>query len=339
MASATSASLTWMPRSSACWAISSWSTRPLSVSALRLSCLALSVVYLPPRIWDTWRKRFEYARVKSLAVTISPFTLAAQVSGVRVRKPEEPRPKEKMNVRMIAPKISAISEDFAFDLMTSSIGPPLRLLDRCGGPKAPSAQPLGKLDRLENPGEECKEKNPGRDRPLPRVESQRALHLQALSRADLRDRIACDPLRSLLRPGEEGEGSEPARPGGDRRHCPHRKGHHDRGVRGGGRLERLHRLAGGPRGEPRPAAREPESPPVRPAGGRAQGGERAPAPPARLRGQAAAHACHDRAGDRGGRLAALAHAADRPRIGRRRGPGVAGGRARRRGGHRFAAHR
>src|SRR2546422_9904654 len=123
MASATSASLTWMPSSSACCAISSWSISPFSVSALRLSVLALADVYLPPRIWDICRKRLEYARVKSLAVTRSPFPFAAQVSGVRVRKPDEPRPKEKMKVRMIAPKISAIREDFAFDRITSSIGP------------------------------------------------------------------------------------------------------------------------------------------------------------------------------------------------------------------------
>src|SRR6266436_6540029 len=102
--------------------------RPFSVSALRLSCLALSLVYLPPRIWDICRKRLEYAWVKSLAVTSSPFTFAAHVSGVRVRKPDEPRPNEKMKVRMMAPKMSAISEDFAFDLITSSIGLRLRLL-------------------------------------------------------------------------------------------------------------------------------------------------------------------------------------------------------------------
>ncbi len=93
---------------------------------MRLSCLALSVVYFPPRIWAIWRKRFEYACAKSLAVISSPLTLAAQVSGVRVRKPVDPRPKEKMKVTMMAPKMSAIKEDFAFDRMTSSIG--LRLL-------------------------------------------------------------------------------------------------------------------------------------------------------------------------------------------------------------------
>ena len=112
---------------------------------MRLSCLALSVVYLPPRIWDICRKRLEYAWVKSPAVTSSPFTRAAQVSGVRVRKPDEPRPKEKMKVRMIAPNTRAISEDFAFDRITSSIGPPLRLL---AGAAAQNHRPHGRLESL-----------------------------------------------------------------------------------------------------------------------------------------------------------------------------------------------
>ncbi len=70
--------------------------------------------------------------MKSLAVTISPFTRAAQVSGVRVRNPEEPRPKEKMKVMMIAPKISTISEDFAFERITSSIAAATPLSGRAG---------------------------------------------------------------------------------------------------------------------------------------------------------------------------------------------------------------
>src|SRR5258708_19753474 len=96
-------------------------------AAVGLAGLALALVYLPPGIGDICLKRLEYAWVKSLAVTSSPFPFAAHVSGVRVRKPDEPRPKEKMKVRMMAPKMSAISEDFAFDRITSSIGLQLRL--------------------------------------------------------------------------------------------------------------------------------------------------------------------------------------------------------------------
>src|SRR4051812_47276017 len=145
MASPTSWSLTTIPRPLACWAISSWSTRPFSVSALRLSCLALSVVYLPPRIWDIWRNRFEYAWAKSLAVTSSPFTRAAHVSGVRVRKPDEPRPNEKMKVRMMAPKMSAISDDFAFDRMPPSIGPAAPFV---GGADGEKHRAHGRLESL-----------------------------------------------------------------------------------------------------------------------------------------------------------------------------------------------
>jgi rod shape-determining protein MreC len=64
-------------------------------------------------------------------------------------------------VTMMAPKISAISEDFAFDRITSSIG--LQLLgDWCEpAAKLPYPRPLGKLDTLEKPGERCKGKNGG----------------------------------------------------------------------------------------------------------------------------------------------------------------------------------
>src|SRR6267378_1154473 len=302
MASATSVSPTRMPRSSACWAISSWSISPFSVSTLRLSCLALSVVYLPPRIWDICRKRLEYAWVKSLAVTSSPFTRAAQVSGVRVRKPEEPRPKEKMKVRMIAPKIRAISEDFAFDRITSSIGPATPSVGWCGRPKAPSARTLGKLDSLKKPGDRCKGKNPGRDRLLPRVLSLRALHLQALSRAHLRDCPAGGPVRALLRPGQEGSRSQSPRPRGDLRHRPGR-------LRGGGRLGGVRRLAGRPRRESPAPAGKPESQPARAADGRAEAGERPPAPPARFRRQAASRPPAHRPRRGGRRLAPLAYLA------------------------------
>src|SRR5882724_11918877 len=339
MASATSVSPTRMPRSSACCAISSWSISPFSVSTLRLSCLALSVVYLPPRIWDICRKRLEYAWVKSLAVTSSPFTRAAQVSGVRVRKPEEPRPKEKMKVRMIAPKIRAISEDFAFDRITSSIGPATPSVGWCGRPKAPSARTLGKLDSLKKPGDRCKGKNPGRDRLLPRVLSLRALHLQALSRADLRDCPAGCPVRALLRPGQEGPRSQSPRPGGDLHHRPGREGHHPGRLRGGGRLAGLRRLARRPRGEPQAPAGQPESQPARAADGRAEAGERAPAPLARLRGQAASRPPAHRPRRGGRRLAPLAHAPYRPWDRRRSGQRCAGDRAGGRGGHRHAAHR
>src|SRR5581483_2271526 len=159
--------------------------------------------------------------MKSLAVTRSPFTFAAQVSGVRVRKPEEPRPKEKMKVRMIAPKISAISEDFAFDRITSSIGRPLHRCRCRGGSKPPCARPLGKLDTLKKPGDRCKEKNPGREGPAARVVSLRALDFQALSRADLRDRPAGGAFFHFLRQGEEGSRAERAR---SRRHLRHRAG-------------------------------------------------------------------------------------------------------------------
>ena len=54
-------------------------------------------------------------------MTRSPFTVAAQVSGVRVRKPDEPRPKEKMKETMMAPKIRTMSEERAFDRITSSM--------------------------------------------------------------------------------------------------------------------------------------------------------------------------------------------------------------------------
>ena len=83
--------------------------------------MAFSVVYLPPRCWDICRKRDAYACAKSVAVTTSPFTFAAQVSGVRVRNPDDPRPKEKMKVTMIAPKMRTISDDLALDRITSSM--------------------------------------------------------------------------------------------------------------------------------------------------------------------------------------------------------------------------
>src|SRR5882672_6401791 len=339
MASATSVSPTRMPSSSACWAISSWSISPFSVSTLRLSCLAWSVVYLPPRIWDICRNRLEYAWVKSLAVTSSPFTRAAQVSGVRVRKPEEPRPKEKMKVRMIAPKIRAISEDFAFDRITSSIGLATPSVGWCGGPKSPSARTLGKLDSLKKPGDRCKGKNPGRDRLLPRVLSLRALHLQALSRAHLRDCPAGGPVRAFLRPGQEGPRSQCPRPRGDLHHCSSREGHHPGRLRGGGRLAGLRRPVGRPRGEPQAPAGQLEGQPAPAADGRAEAGERAPAPLARFRGQAASRPPAHRPRRGGRRLAPLAYPPHRPWDRGRSRQRCAGDRAGRRGGHRLAAHR
>src|SRR3981189_3613618 len=328
-----------MPRAPACWAISSWSISPFSVSTLRLSCLAWSVVYLPPRIWDICRKRLEYAWVKSLAVTSSPFTRAAQVSGVRVRKPEEPRPKEKMKGRMIAPKMRAISEDFAFDRITSSIGPPLRLL---AGATAQNHRPHGRLESLtayRSRATDARGKTPGRDRLLPRVLSLRALHLQALSRAHLRDCPAGGPVRAFLRPGQEGPRSQCPRPRGDLHHCSSREGHHPRRLRGGGRLAGLRRPVGRPRGEPQAPAGQLEGQPTPAAGGRAEAGERPPAPLARFRGQAASRPPAHRPRRGGRRLAPLAYPAHRPWDRRRGGQGCASDRAGRRGGHRLAAHR
>ena len=78
-------------------------------------------MYLPPRCAEICRKREAYAWAKSPAVTTSPFTFAAQVSGVRVRYPDEPRPNEKMKVTMIAPKMSTIKDERALDRITSSM--------------------------------------------------------------------------------------------------------------------------------------------------------------------------------------------------------------------------
>src|SRR5439155_23586155 len=114
-------------------------------SALVWSSRAAAVAYFPPRITDVCRNRMEYACARTLAVTSSPSPRTAQVSGGRVRKPDDPRPKEKMKVRMMAPKMSAIRDDLAFDRITSSIGQRLRLLV-AGGRK--NHRPHGCLESL-----------------------------------------------------------------------------------------------------------------------------------------------------------------------------------------------
>src|SRR3989442_874869 len=91
------------------------------VRRFRSSCLALSTVYLPPRCAEICGRREAYAWAKSRAVTTSPLTFAAQVSGVGVRYPDEPRPNEKMKVTMIAPKMSTIKDERALDRITSSM--------------------------------------------------------------------------------------------------------------------------------------------------------------------------------------------------------------------------
>src|SRR5438552_7944756 len=116
-----------------------------------------------------------------------------------------------MKVTMMAPKISAISEDFAFDRITSSIGPATPEMDARKRAKLPSARLLGKLDTLEKPGERIKKKRrEGAVLPAGSKGSS-GFHPQALSRADLRDRPAGDPVRHLLRQGEEGHRAQPGR--------------------------------------------------------------------------------------------------------------------------------
>src|SRR5437016_5431869 len=210
---------------------------------------------------------------------------------------------------------------------------------RWRGVKSPSARLLGKLDTLENPGDRCKGKSPGRDRRLPRVVSLRALDFQALSRAYLRDRPAGGPVRHLFRQGEAGARPERDRSGGDLRHRAGGEGHHPERIRGHRRLARLCRATQRARGERRAAPGQPQVPPARAAGGRAEARERPAATSARLRGQAGARPPDARPGGRCRRLSAFAHASDRARFRRRGDERHARDRAGGSGWHRLPAHR
>src|SRR5439155_16321320 len=166
---------------------------------------------------------------------------------------------------MMAPKISAISEDFAFERITSSIGFTRKL---------PSPRLFGKLDTLEKPGDRCKGKT-GRTERRRTFKNPGGFHPQALSRADLRGRPAGGPVRDFLRQGEEGPRPQPGRQGDRLAHRADRENHHRGGVRYPGRLARVRRAARRPRGEPPTAARSPALPLDRAADDRAAPGKRA----------------------------------------------------------------